>query len=157
MSYDYTDAAYDELLKDADRDNRVGDHLWMVTKVVHDSWPSGDPRMKITGNLQTANNAKADLTISPPPPPDVVKAESKTWEQGKKRAIAATVTMYRQLAEHYATAPENVSEGDVFAVKTTKTKRNEDGTGGFIRVIAFLSKDKIGAEAKAAAADAPPF
>lgn len=157
MSYDYTDAAYDELLKDADKDNRVGDHLFMVTKVVHDTWPSGDPRIKITGNLQSANNAKADLTISPPPPPDVVKEQSKTWEQGKKRAIANTVTMYRQLAQHYKTSPDKIAEGDVYAVKTAKSKVEADGKGGFIRIIAFLDKAKLGGEATAAASNAPPF
>jgi hypothetical protein len=157
MTYDYTDAAYDELLKDAERDNRVGDHLFMVTKVVHDTWPSGDARIKITGNLQSANNAKADLTISPPPPPDVVKAEHKSWEQGKKRAIAQTITMYRQLAEYYKTSPDQISEGDVFAVKTVKTKVDSDNKGGFIRIISFLHKERLSAGATAAAADAPPF
>lgn len=157
MPYDYTDSAYDELLKDADRDNRVGDHLAIAIKVVHDSWPSGDPRIKVSFNLQSANNAKADLTISPPPPPDVVKAESKTWEQGKKRAIANAITMYRQLAEHYGKSPDEIVEGDVFAVKTTKSKVEADGKGGFIRVVAFLAKDKLSADATAAAASAPPF
>jgi len=157
MTYDYTDAAYDELLKDADKDNRIGDHLFMVTKVAHDTWPSGDPRIKVSGVLQSANNAKADLTISPPPPPDVVKAESKTWEQGKKRAVAGAITMYRQLAEHYKTSPDKISEGDVYAVKTTKSKIDAEGKGGFIRIIAFLAKDKLGAAAKAAADNAPPF
>lgn len=157
MTYDYTDSAYDELIKDADKDNRVGDHLWMVTKSVHDTWPSGDPRIKVTGVLTTAGNAKADLTISPPPPPDVVKAQKDTWDQGKKRAIAATVTMYRQLAEHYQTVPEKLSEGDVFAVKTTKTRVDADGKGGFIRVVAFLAKDRLDKTRAAAAADAPPF
>jgi hypothetical protein len=157
MTYDWNASEYDELLKDADKDNRVGDHLFMVTKVVHDSWPSGDPRIKIVGNLQSANNAKADLTISPPPAPDVVKAESKTWEQGKKRAIANTVNIYRQLAQHYSKSPDQIAEGDVFAVKTAKGKVDAEGKGGFIRVIAFLAKDKLDASTKAAAADAPPF
>lgn len=157
MTYDWNDDAYSDLLKDADKDNRVGDHLAMATKITHDTWPSGDPRIKVLFSLQSANNAKADLTISPPPPPDVVKAESKSWDQGKKRAIAGTITIYRQLAEHYKIDPSKISEGDVFAVKTTKTKKNDDGTGGFIRVIAFLPKERLSADAKAAAADAPPF
>lgn len=157
MTYDFTDAAYDELLRDAEKDQRVGDHLAMVTKVTHDSWPSGDPRIKVQFSLQSANNAKADLTISPPPPPDVVKAQKATWDQGKKRAVAGAITLYRQLAEHYHTSPDKISEGDVYAVKTTKTKVEADGKGGFIRIIAFLDKAKLSADATAAAASAPPF
>ena len=157
MPYDYNDAAYDELLKDAEKDNRVGDHSFLVTKVVHDSWPSGDPRIKITGNLQSANNAKADLTISPPPPPDVVASQKGTWDTGKKKAIAGAITLYRQLAVNYQKSPEQIAEGDVFVVKTTKTKVDGDGKGGFIRIINFLPKDRLSAAASAAASDAPPF
>lgn len=132
------DSAYDELLKDAEMDNRVGDKQALVTTVVHDNWPSGDPRIKVGFVLTDAGNAKADLTISPPPPPEVVKAEKKSWEQGKLRAIAQTVSQYRQLAQHYGISPEQIKEGDGFRVKTVKTRRDEEGKGGFIRVIAFL-------------------
>ena len=132
------DSAYDDLLKDAEMDNRVGDKEALVASVVHDNWPSGDPRIKIGFVLTDARNAKADLTISPPPAPEVVKAEKASWEPGKLRAIANTVTMYRQLAQHYGTSPDAIKEGDTFRIKTVKTKRNEDGTGGFIRAVSFL-------------------
>lgn len=145
MSYDpmqsmvLQDSAYDELLKDAEMDNRVGDKNALVTTVMHDNWPSGDPRIKIGFVLTDAGNARADLTISEPPSPEVVKAEKKSWEQSKLRAIAGTVTMYRQLAQHYGTSPNAIKEGDTFRVKTVKTRRDEEtGKGGFIRVIAFL-------------------
>ena len=137
----YLDPAYDELLKDAETDGRVGDKEALVASVVHDSWPSGDPRIKIKFVLTDARNASADLTISPPPAPEVVKAEKASWEPGKLRAIANTVSMYRQLAAKYGISAEQIKEGDVFRVKTVKTKRNADNTGGFIRVIAFLDKD----------------
>lgn len=143
------DSAYDELLKDAEMDNRVGDKEALVTTVVHDYWASGDPRIKIGFVLTDANNAKADLTISPPPSPEVVKAEKKTWEQGKLRAIAQTVAQYRQLAKHYGTSPDQIKEGDNFRVKTVKTRRDEEGKGGFIRVIAFLPKQDAAAQATA--------
>jgi hypothetical protein len=142
------DSAYDELLKDAEMDNRVGDKQALVTTVVHDNWPSGDPRIKIGFVLTDAGNAKADLTISPPPAPEVVKAEKKSWEPGKLRAIANTVSQYRQLAQHYGTSPDTIREGDTFRVKTVKTRRDEEGRGGFIRVIAFLPPN-AGASASA--------
>lgn len=140
----YDDAAYSALLNDANRDDRIGDHDWQVTQVVQDTWPSGDARYKFKGVLLTANSAKADLTLSPPPPPEVVAAESKTWERGKKKAVAQAVTMLRILAASYGKGLDDIAEGDIFRVTTAKTKE-EDGKGGFIRVVAFHAKDKVGA------------
>lgn len=140
MSYDYTDAAYDDLIKDAERDDRVGEHEFLVTGVLHDFWPSGDPRVKIRGLLLTANSAKADLTISPPPSPEEVKADMANWDSRKKRAIAGVITIYRSLATHYQTTPERITEGQTFRVRTVKTKVGPDGKGGFIRIVVFLPK-----------------
>lgn len=136
--FDYS--AYDDFVKDAEKDDRVGDHTFLVNSVVHDNWPSGDARYKFGGVLVTANNAKADLTMSPPPPPDVLKAESGGYAPGKKKAIANTITLYKQLGQHYGIPPEKIQEGQEFRVKTTKTRRDEEGKGGFIRVIAFLPR-----------------
>ena len=135
------DSAYDELLKDADTDGRLGDREALVASVTHDTWPSGDPRIKVKFVLTDARNAAADLTISPPPSPEVVKAEKASWEPGKLRAIANTVSMYRQLATNYGISPDQIKEGDVFRIKTVKTKRLPDGSGGFVRCVAFLAKD----------------
>lgn len=139
--YDYSDAAYDELIKESEIDNRVGEGPAIVTKVTDDNWPSGDPRRKIMFSLLFAGNAKADLTISPLPSPEVIQAEKGSWDAGKKRAIANQVSIFRQFAQHYGVSPMNVREGDEFRVKTTKTKRNPDGSGGFVRIIAVLAKD----------------
>lgn len=134
----YSDSAYDDLIKEADIDERVGKHQAVVVKVVHDTWESGDPRNKFGFTLLTAHNAKADLTLSPPPPPDVVAATKSTWEPGKKKAIAGAISMLRQLATHYSKRLSDIREGDTYYVQTAKTRREKDGTGGFIRVVAFL-------------------
>lgn len=153
MSNPYTDSAYDDLINDAARDDRAGDHDFIVNEVIHDYWEkSGDPRTKIKGQLLTANNAKADVTLSPPPPPEIVAAEKASWEPNKKKAIAGAITLYRQLATEYGKSPDAevanglspITEGDVFRVKTIVTKRNDDGTGGFVRVIAFKPKSELG-------------
>lgn len=144
MSYDYTDSAYDDFLKDADRDNRVGDHDFMVSENIQDAWPSGDPRIKINGVLLTANNAKADLTLSPPPPPEIVKTESNQWETGKKKAIAQAISMYRVLATSYGVTPEQLKQGDILRVKTVKTRVDDQGKGGFIRIAVIKDKSEIG-------------
>lgn len=162
MMNSLNDSAYDELLRDAEVDKRVGDHDAIVQKVTKDKWPSGDPRTKVMFVLVTANNAKADWTFSPPPAPEVVKAEKDSWEPGKLRAIANSVAMLRQLVKEYgvsvgADGYPSIKEGDRFKVKTAKTRREADGSGGFVRVVAFLSKDRaVGAEAAAQAASGGP-
>jgi hypothetical protein len=154
--YDYNDTAYDQLAKEAEQDNRVGDHRFLVTEVAREHWPSGDPRLKVKGNLVTANNAKADWTFSPPPPPEVISAEKQNWDQGKKRAIANAVAMVKQLADNYGVSPGKIKAGDEFLVKTNKTRIDPiTGDGGFIRVVAFLTKDHAVNGEQSAAAAAP--
>ena len=141
---DYNAQEYKDLLKEASRDTRVGDHDWVVQTVINDLWPSGDPRLKLNGVLSTANSAKADLTLSPPPSPEEVKANKGSWDQPKVRAIATSIQIHQQLAKHYGKKPADVQEGDVFRVKTALTKRNPDGSGGFVRIIAFLDPKGVG-------------
>ena len=156
LNYDFSDSAYAELDKEASQDGRVGDHIFLVSEVVKDTWPSGDPRLKVRGTLLTAGNAKCDWTFSPPPPPDVIAEEKKTWEPGKKRAIAQAVNNVKQLAEHYGITPGRIKQGDEFKVKTTKSRVDKaTGEGGFIRIAAFLPKDtSVG---NGAAPTASPF
>lgn len=149
---DYNDEAYSELIKQADVDERVGKHNAIITKITDDTWDDGRPRRKILFSLLSAGNAKADLTVSPPPPPDVVKAESSKWEPKRRKGVAHSVTIFRQFAQHYGVNPMRVSEGDEFRVETNKTRREKDGSGGFIRVVAILPK----AEATNGAASGGP-
>lgn len=146
--FDVNNSAYDEILNDAKVDNRVGDHEAVVVKAVNDNWKSGDARTKLQFVLKTANDAKADLTWSPPPPPEVYAAEKASWDRAKLQGVASGLTIGRQLLEHYGTLPHKVKEGDRFRVKTAKNKE------GFIRVIAFLPKDAAVGNANGAAA--PP-
>lgn len=145
-SQEYGDA-YDRFVTDAAKDDAIGRHDWLVTQVTHDQWPSGDPRIKIVGQLidvRGNNKPKADLTISPPPAPDVLEAEWADYDKGKQRAIAQSITMHKKLREYYQTSPDKIKEGDVFAVETGRARATTPGQLGFLRVVAFHSKDKIG-------------
>ena len=135
VMFNYDDAAYNALDEEAKKDDRVGDHTFLVTDVVRDQWPSGEPRLKVKGNLTTANNAKADWTFSPPPPPEVIAAEHKSWDKSKQRAVSNAVTMTKQLAQHYSLSPGKIAVGQELKVKTAKNRE------GFVRIISFLSKD----------------
>lgn len=135
----FSDSAYDELIKESEIDNRVGEGNAIITKITDDLWPSGDKRRKVLFSLLFAGNAKADLTVSDLPSPEQVRAEKATWDANKKRAIANSVALYRQFAQYYSVNPmSGLQEGQQYRVKTVKTKRNPDGSGGFVRVIAVL-------------------
>lgn len=142
---------YADFLKDAEKDDAIGDQDFMVTSKVIDQWPSGDPRIKIRGKLVSVpgqNKPQADLTISPPPAPSVIKAESASWDSRKKKAIASAIQIYDQLKKFYGKKPSEVQEGDVFRVKIVRTRRDEAGQGGFLRIVAFKDKAGIGEVAK---------
>lgn len=140
LDYDYDDDAYKELEKQAGVDSRVGNHTAIVTKVSDDTWDDGSPRRKILFALATAGNAKADLTISKLPSPEEVKAKMATYTDKQKQGITLSRNIYKQFAQHYGVNPFKVQEGDEFRVKTYKTRRDKDGSGGFIRINALLPK-----------------
>jgi len=130
-TYDWNDAAYAELASEAAKDDRVGDHTFLVTERREEQWPSGDPRIKVLGVLTTARSAKA---------PEVVKEMMGTWEPNKKRAISATISLYAAMQKHYGKTPETLDVGDEINVKTAKNK------DGFIRVVAILPPGPVGDE-----------
>lgn len=130
---------FDQLLNDSKVDNRVGQHNWQVNEVVEDAWPDGQERFKFKGVLLTEGNARADLTWSPPPPDtaeeNTLRKEGKgTWEAKKVRGVVMGLNIAKQLKDHYGTSPKAIQAGQVYRVKTGKSK------GGFIEVQAFLAK-----------------
>lgn len=133
--FSFDDSAYKEFTDEASKDDRVGDHEFLVTDVVKDQWDDGQPRLKVKGNLVTAGNAKADWTFSPPPSPEELAARKGTMERKTKQAIASSITMAKQLAQHYSTTPGKIAVGNLFKIKTAKNRE------GFIRIIAFLPRD----------------
>lgn len=139
--YNWNDAAYTELESEASKDDRLGDQTFMVTEVRNETWPSGDPRIKVLGILTTARSAKCDLTVSPPPAPEIVKELMPTWEPNKKRAIAQTISIYRDMSKHYGKTPETLAAGDEINVKIVKNKE------GFIRVAAVLPPGDLAVKA----------
>jgi hypothetical protein len=153
----YNDQAYKDFMDDAAKDDRVGKHDAIVSKVVADTWESGDPRHKITFNLLSAGNSKADLTWSPPPPIEELmklKEDKSQESRGKKKAIANAIAIAQQAAQHYSKSVPDFREGDRVRVQTVKTKVDKDtNTGGFIRVIALLP---LGAENGGAPASSGP-
>ena len=142
-TYDWSNAAYSELESEANKDDRLGDQTFMVSEVREETWPSGDPRIKVIGTLITARNSKCDLTVSPPPAPETVKELMATWEPAKKKAIANTIAIYRDMSKHYGKTPETLAAGDEINVKVVKNKE------GFIRIASILPPGNLGARADA--------
>jgi len=156
------DAAYDQLLKDAEVDNRLGHHDAIVSKVVNDTWDDGRPRQKVTFTLLTANNAKADLTLSKLPTPEQVAAESATWDAGRKKGVANSISVCRQLVQHYGMTVDAqrgmpiFAEGQRYKVKTGKRSDKNDRAKYFVQVVAFLPKDHaVGSQVAAQSGSTP--
>jgi hypothetical protein len=145
---------YDSFLQEADKDDRVGDHDFMVESVDESYWPSGDPRFEVRGVLTTAHNASVRHTWSPPPAAAVLKETGGSMDGNKKKAIASAIRFAKTLASEYGKSVQTLKAGDVFRVKTVKTKIDAEGKGGFIRIVAVLPKSHVG---KAADPNAPPF
>lgn len=149
MSENYSE--YDSMMDELQAETRIGDHDFMVSDVTTGVWadltPKGsqDPYVKVTGVLLTAQQAKCDFTWSPPPPPAIMRAEMASWEGGKRKAIAQSISIAKKIVEYYGKGVADLKAGDVIRVKTVKTKVNVGtGKGGFIKIAAILPKDQIG-------------
>ena len=144
---------YAEFLREADKDNRVGDHKFLVTDVSPGVWgDSHEEYIKIRGQLVTAGNAKADFNLQDPPTMAEIKEQSGSWEAGRKRGVAMGIGFLKNLANFYQKGKDDVQPGDTIWVKTTKNK------DGFIRVVAILDPRVAEAKGKAAVdTSAPPF
>ena len=145
MSEDWS--RYGSFLKDADRDDRVGDHTAMVIAVEERTWPSGDPFKKVVIELLTANRAKADFNIQPLPTEEEM-ADSKNWETAKKRGVAQGINILKSLDQFYELTADTLSVGTVLRVKIVKNKE------GFCRVAAILDP-KLAAATKSDTSKVP--
>lgn len=144
FDFDLNADAYSQLVTDAAVDDRIGDQDFLVTEIKDGEWAEqygGGPFREFKGVLTSANNAKVSLTWSPPPAPDVVAEQSKGWDRKKKQGVASSISIARQLGEHYGKTPATVQTGDTFRVKVIKTWRDDStGKGGFLRIASFLPK-----------------
>lgn len=150
----------DDFIAEAEKDNRVGDFVATVKAIEPKTWPSGDPFDRLIVELPVGGTA--DCNIQAIPSEEALKAVKAGGDRNKIRAIASSITLVRQLEQHYGTADaKRLMVGMPIEVKTVKTKVKESltggRTGGFIRVIAFLAPGTVKGSNSAPAADAPPF
>jgi hypothetical protein len=128
---------YDQFLKDAERDDRIGRQTMTITEVHQGAWPSGDPYTEVNGLLATAGNAKINVRISAMPDPSSLVGLEGT----KKRAIAQTINFHKQLAKLGKRA-DQLAAGDELGVEVVK---NRDG---YLRIAAFMAPTVPGSAAR---------
>ena len=117
---------YDQFLKDAEKDDRIGKHTFVIDSKLVDAWADGTPRYKFRGRLLTAGGAKTDMTLSPPPPVEQLAGITG----GRKKGIALSITNLKALAS-YAKDLDSLDVGDELSVETAKD-------GDFVRVRRIL-------------------
>jgi hypothetical protein len=138
-------STYDAFLKEADRDNRIGDQDFIVTAIEAGVWPSGDKFTRVRGQLLTAGGAKADFNLNPLPSAEDM-AQAGTWETAKKRGVAQGINFLKSLDKFYSRSADTLQPGDELRVKCVKNKE------GFIRIVSLLDPRLAKVEAKVTAA-----
>lgn len=136
---DYSGSAYDDFLRDADKDNRLGDQDFLVTETIRGTFPnSGDPYLKLNGVLSSANNSKFNITFGSVP------KDLSTIPAEHKRGTALTIRLMKELREHYGVAPAQVEEGMTLRVKIDKDKEDKATGKYYLRAVAIKPKAEIG-------------
>lgn len=143
----YSGADYDKFIADADKDDRLGDQDFMVTEKIRGTFPnSGDPYLKLNGVLQSANNAKFNITFG------AVPRDLSTVPAEHKRGASLTIRLVRELSEGYGVPPGVVEEGTVIRVKVDKDKVDKNTGKYYLRAVKILPKSEVGKPAGIASA-----
>lgn len=126
-------SAYKAFKEEAERDDRLGRDTFIVSHTVAGIFPNaGTPYVEVHGMLERSG-AKVKFTVGELMTPAQIEAEKATWDHKRKFAVSQTIAMHEGLAKIDKT-PETLGAGDTFLVDVGKTKRNADGTGGFLRI-----------------------
>ena len=133
---------WDEALAEAERDEREGDHVAIVTEVISTSWKSGDPCVDVNLILPTAGNGKANIRFNENVPTkaeiELLKAavsaavgeEALSKTRGALAGAGNAIRLRTALAKHFGVInPAELKVGTRMGVEVAKTK------SGFLRVI----------------------
>ena len=131
-----SDFNWDAFTAEAEKDNRLGKQMFVITDVVHDTWNDGRARHKFRGVLATAGNAKCDLTLNDPPTADEAKEAQAAGDAKRMRGIAFSYKNHETLAK-YGKSVTTLAEGDEIRVEVTKDKE------GFVRAQRILPPDAM--------------
>lgn len=140
MAQDFS--AYDAFLKEVDG---TGKQTFQVVDVSEGVFPnSGDPYTKVSGVLVSAGSIKVNLTLGSLP--DI--ADKDAWDASKRRAVAQTINMYKDLAKIGKT-PADIVPGDELLVEVVKNKE------GFHRIVKVLGVPGAGVSKRSDDSDIP--
>lgn len=128
---------WDDLDKEASVDDRIGNHDFIVDKVVTGTWPSGDVYYELDGRLTTAHNFNLRQRISPGPTEEEVVANKASWDRNMKQAKLIAHQNDEVLAKEYGTSLDQIQPGTTLRVQTDY--QTKDGKK-YIRLIRFLPK-----------------
>jgi hypothetical protein len=127
---------WDDLDKEAAKDDRVGTHDFIIDKVTEGYWPSGDPFIELEGRLTTHENLNLRSRFSPEPSEDQA---AEIIASKDRRAIRSANYAHIQavmLQEQYGKSLAELSAGDTLRVKVDY----EDKDKKYVKIAAILPK-----------------
>lgn len=146
---------YDDFLNEAGKDDRVGKHRVIVTKIGDGEYEgrNGDAA-KPYKEIKFKMSSGSEIDLRWVKPPDVAPSKEllKLMDRAVSQGIVQSVTLRRQLAQHFGKSFENLHEGDALAINVELRKSKKDGKY-YPRVVAFIPAD----DAKAVDPNEPPF
>jgi hypothetical protein len=144
---DFNDG-YDDFLNEAAKDDRVGKHRGVVIALSDGTWESKNgeaPRPYTNVSFKLTSGSEIDLRWTVPPDPPPTKDEMAAMDKGIRMGIVNSVTLRRQLAQHFGKSFQNLKEGDEVGMLIELQKSKKDGKS-YPRVRAFIPLESCDVE-----------
>lgn len=123
-------SGYEQLFKDADKDNLVGKHNFMVTAVLASAWDDGRERFDISGHLNDVGGMRFSFSISALDTPTQIRDEADAKIKKSKTLNALHWASLSKLGLR----PDKLKQGDEFQVDLYREKPKAGYDVGFLRL-----------------------
>lgn len=128
---DFDFSGYEQLFKEADKDNLVGKHNFMVTGTpILGAWDDGRDRYDINGVLTDVGSMKFSFSVSALDTPQQIRDEI---DPKIKRSKILNATHWAALAK-LGLRPDKLKDGDEFRVDLYREKPKAGYDKGFLRL-----------------------
>ena len=127
---------WDDLDKEAAKDDRIGVHDFIIDKKTEGEWPSGDPFVELDGRLTTHENLNLRSRFSPEPnEQEAAEIIASKDRRAIRRANFAHVQAV-MMRESYGKTLNDINAGDTIRVKVDY----EDKDKRYVKIASIVPK-----------------